>query len=71
MRAREFVRSLKYDSVPRTTVPIEQFNSVVAITFDTTHATESQYANCTEHAVKTLKGLQPAMRRPCRGAIYD
>lgn len=51
MRAREFVRSLKYDAVPRTVVPIEPFNSVVALTFDTTHATESQYANCTECVV--------------------
>lgn len=66
MWAREFVRSLKYDAVPRTTVPIELFNSVVAATFDTKHATKSQYANCTEHVVITLKGFQPAMRRPCR-----
>lgn len=51
MRAREFVRSLKYDAVPRTVVPVEPFNSVVALTFDTTHATESQYANCTECVV--------------------
>jgi len=51
MRTREFVQSLKYDAVPRTTVPIEQFISVVAITFDTMHATESQYANCTQCVV--------------------
>ena len=57
MRTREFVRCLKYDAVPRTTVLIEQFNSVVAVTFDTTHGTESHYANCTECVVITLKGL--------------
>lgn len=66
MWMREFVRSLKYDAVPRTTVLIELFNSVVALTFDTTHATESQYANCTECGVITLMGFQPARRRPCR-----
>lgn len=32
-----FVRSLKYDARPRTTVPIELFNSVVTLTFDTMH----------------------------------
>lgn len=51
MRTREFDQSLKYDAVPRTTVPIELFISVVAVTFDTTHATESQYANCAECVV--------------------
>ena len=66
MWTREFVQGLKYDAVPRTTVPIEPFISVVAITFDTIHATESQHANCTGCVVITLKGLQPAMRRPCR-----
>ena len=66
MWTREFVQSLKYDAVPRTLGPIEQFNRVVAVTFDTTHATESQYANCTECVVITLKVFQPAMRRPCR-----
>lgn len=66
MWAREFVRSLKYDAVPRTTVPIEPFISVVAVTFDTTHATESQYANCTELVVITLKGFQLATGCPCR-----
>lgn len=71
MRTREFVRGLKYDAVPRTTVPIEQFISVVAITFDTMHATKSQYANCIECIVMGLRGLQPAMRRPCRGEAYD
>lgn len=66
MWAREFVRSLKYDAVPRTLVPIEQFKRVVAITFDTMHGAESHYANCTEYVVMTLKGLQPATGRPCR-----
>ena len=66
MRTREFDQSLKYDAVPRTTVPIELFNSVVALTFDTTHATESQNVNYTECVVKTLKGLQPVVRRSCR-----
>lgn len=51
MRTGEFVRTLKYDAVPRTVVPIEPFNSVVAITFDTMHATESQYASCAEREV--------------------
>lgn len=54
MWAREFVQSLKYDAAPRTTVPIELFISVVAVTFDTMHATESQYANCTECVVMVL-----------------
>lgn len=62
----EFVQSLKYDAVPRTTVPIEQLNLVVVVTFDTTHGTESHYANCTACVVITLKGLQPAAGRPCR-----
>lgn len=47
----EFGQSLKYDAVPRTTVPIELFISVVAITFDTKHDAESQYVNCTECVV--------------------
>lgn len=47
MRTKEIVRNLKYDAVPRTLDPIEQFNLVVAVTFGTTHATESQHANCT------------------------
>ena len=64
MRAREFVQGLKYDAVPRTTVPIELFNSVVVITFDTMHGAESQHANCTECVVITLKGFQLAMRCP-------
>lgn len=66
MQTREFVRSLKYDAVPRTTVPIELFNCVVALTFDTMQGAKSQYANCTECVVITLKGLQSAMRCPCR-----
>lgn len=71
MRTREFDQSLKYDAVPRTTVPIELFISVVAVTFDTTHATESHHANCTECVVTTLKDLQLAMRRPCRTEPED
>ena len=71
MWAREFVRSLKYDAVPRTTVPIEQFNSVVAVTFDTMHGTESHYVNCTACVVMTLKAIQPAARRLCRIKIND
>lgn len=39
MRTREFVQNLRYDAVPRTTVPIELLNSVVAVTFDTTRDT--------------------------------
>lgn len=66
MRTRDFDQSLKYDAVPRTTVPIEQFISVVVVTFDTRHATKSQYANCAECVVMARWGLQPAMRRPCR-----
>lgn len=66
MWSREFVRDLKYDAVPRTIGSIEPFNRVVALTFDTTHATESHHANCTQLVVITLKDLQPAMRRPCR-----
>lgn len=61
-----FVQDLKYDAVPRTTVPIELFNSVVAVTFDTMHATESQYANCTECIVMVQRGIQLAMGRPSR-----
>ena len=71
MWTREFVRGLKYDAVPRTRVPIEQFNPVSALTFDTMHATESQYANCIEHVVITLKGFQSAVRRPCRTEAED
>lgn len=71
MRTREFDRSLKYDAVPRTTVPIEQFISVVAVTFDTMHGAKSQYANCTRHAVTAQWGFQPAKRRPCRVKTDD
>ena len=71
MRTREFVQSLKYDAVPRTTVLIELFISVVAVTFDTEHATKSQYANCTECVVITQKGLQLGMKRPCRVKAGD
>ena len=71
MWAREFVRGLKYDAVPRTTVPIELFNCVIALTFDTTHATESQYVNCTKRVVITLKGIQSAVGRPCRIDVDD
>lgn len=51
MWIREFVRRLKYDAVPRTTVPIEPFISVVVVTFDTMQATESHNANCTQCVV--------------------
>lgn len=51
MRTRDFDQSLKYDAVPRTIGLIERCISVVAVTFDTMHATESQYANCTECVV--------------------
>ena len=71
MRAREFVRTLKYDAVLRTTVLIEPFNSEAYASFDTTHATESQYVNCTECVVITLNGFQPAMMRPCRAEPED
>lgn len=71
MRTGAFVRSLKYDAVPRTAVPIEQFNMVVAVTFDTKHGAESQHANYTECVVITLKGLQPATGRPCRIKTND
>lgn len=66
MWTREFVRNLKYDAVPRTVVPIEQFNSEIAITFDTTHGAESHYANCTGYVVIVLKAFQPAAGHPCR-----
>lgn len=50
---------------------IELFISVIAATFDTTHGAESQHVNCTECVVITLKGLQLAMRRPCRIGAND
>lgn len=71
MWTREFDRSLKYDAVPRTRVPIEQFNREAYASFDTMQATESQYANCAECVVITLKGLQPGMKRPCRIEAED
>lgn len=71
MRTREFVRCLKYDAVPRTTVPIEQFNREAYAPFDTMHGAESQYANCTECVVITLKALQLEMGRPCRIGAND
>lgn len=66
MWAERFVQGLKYDAGPRTTVPIEQFNREAYASFDTMHGAESQYANCTERVVITLKALQPARRRSCR-----
>ena len=42
MWTERFVQNLKYDAVPRTKVPIELFNHVVALTFDTMHGAESQ-----------------------------
>lgn len=71
MRTSRFVWGLKYEAVPRTTVPIELFNREAYASFDTTHATESQYVNYTERVVITLKGLQPATECPCRGEAYD
>lgn len=71
MWTERFVRSLKYDARPRTTVPIEPFNRVVAITFDTTYGAESQYVNCMACVVITLKGFQPATERPCRVGAED
>ena len=71
MWTRDFVQSLNYDAVPRTTVPIEQFNRVVAVTFDTVHATKSQYANCAECVVMAKGGLQLAMRRLCQVKADD
>lgn len=71
MRTRGFVRNLEYDAVPRTTVLIEQFISVIAVTFDTAPATESQYVNCTECVVTGQRGFQPAMRRTCRVKADD
>lgn len=66
MWTRDFVQSLNYDAVPRTTVPIEQFNRVVALTFDTMHGAESQYAKCTQcnNTVSSLRGV--TTERPCR-----
>lgn len=55
MWTREFDRNLKYDAISRTTVLFEQFNSAVAVTFDTTHVTKSQYANCTQ-CIVTVRG---------------
>lgn len=66
MWMRGFVWSLKYDAVPRTLDPIEQFICEAYASFDTVHATESQYVNCTEYVVITLKALQPTMEPPCR-----
>ena len=71
MRTERFVRDLKYDAVPRTIGPIELFNSVVALTFDTMHATKSQNVNCMECVVITLKALQPPRRRSCRTEPVD
>lgn len=47
MWTRMFVRSLKYDAVPRTIGLIEQFNREVYAAFDTMHGAESQYERCT------------------------
>ena len=66
-----FVQGLKYDAVPRTTVPIELFNCEAYTSFDTMHATESQHANYTERVVITLKGSQLAMGCPCRIKAED
>lgn len=71
MRTERFGRSLKYDAGSRTGVPIELFNRVVALTFDTMHGAKSQHANCTERIVITLKGFQLAMGRPCRTEPTD
>ena len=66
MWTRGLVRNLKSDAVPRTIGLIEQFIWVIAVTFDTMHATESQYVNCIEYVVMTLKGLRSATEHPCR-----
>lgn len=66
MQTREFVRSLKYDARPRTMDPIEQFNWVVALTIDTMHGAEFQYARCTQ-CNRTALGLRGmTTERPCR-----
>ncbi len=71
MWAREFVRSLKYDAVPRTIGPIELFISVVAVTFDTMHGAESQYSTCTQcnNTVSSLRGV--TTEHPCRSQPKD
>lgn len=71
MWAREFVQSPEYDAVPRTIDPIELFISVVALTFDTTHATESQYSKCIQcnNTVSSLRGV--TTERPYRSQPKD
>ena len=66
-----FVRSLKYDARPRTTVPIEQFNRVVVVTFDTMHGAESRQVRCTRcnNTVLGLRGV--TTERPCRSRSED
>lgn len=71
MWTERFVRNLKYDAVPRTMGLIELFNRVVAVTFDTVHATKSQYAKCTQcnNTVSSLRGV--TTERPCRIGAND
>nr|DAU61299.1 MAG TPA: hypothetical protein [Caudoviricetes sp.] len=71
MWTERFVRSLKYDAVPRTKGLIELLICEAYASFDTAHATESQYVNYTECVVMTLKAFQPAMERPYRSVPVD
>lgn len=71
MWAREFVRSLKYDAVPRTIGLIEQFNREAYASFDTMHGAESQYSKCTQcnNTVLNLRGV--TTEHPCRSQPKD
>ena len=66
MRTQTFVRNLKYDAVPRTIGPIEQFIREACTSFDTTHATESQYVNCAGCAVMVRSDRAMTTWRSCR-----
>lgn len=71
MRTREFVQSLKYDAVPRTSVPIELFNREAYASFDTMHGAESRYSKCTQcnNTVSSLRGV--TTEYPCRSQPND
>lgn len=71
MRTRGFVRNLKYDAGPRTTVPIELFNREAYASFDTMRGTESQYSKCTQcnNTVSSLRGV--TTEHPCRSQPKD
>nr|DAV82386.1 MAG TPA: hypothetical protein [Caudoviricetes sp.] len=71
MRTGGFVRSLKYDAVPRTIDLIELFKREAYTSFDTMQGTKSHYVNCTQRVAMVQGSWAMTTRRPCRQRPND